>query len=397
MNALGSKRLLVILVGLIAFGGLVVVLVPSDTAPSDEDITVTRSSEGHWESVRQARRMLDSGRPDLAFDAVKDIRDQEPGAAEAMTIAGVALFRLGDPVGARRALEVALNLQPNQPEAARALAALCLDMGDTTRGLSALDMAADAAPNDARPWADKGRVHLDLGEFDEAVHAFNEALKRNPEREDVRQGLIVSLLKSNRAEEATARVKEALIRKPDDPMMLGLAAQHAFASGDLDRARQMADQALELDPDADEALLARGRTHHASDDLQEALADLERFLELRPNNLSALQLLGQIEARLGLTERAAQTADRHRAAYERADRMTRLTEQIAEQPDDPAPRWQMGQIALEGGSTELARRCFQAALMLDPGYQPARDSLTALDQGGPTTDPNGVPTASPNL
>ena len=38
----------------------------------------------------------------------------------------------------------------------------------------------------------------------------------------------------------------------------------------------------------------------------------------------------------------------------------------------------MGQAAAEGGSFLLARRCFEAALALDPNYQPAREGLAAL-------------------
>lgn len=395
MPNFGSKRLVGLAAGLvIATGAIAVVLARSGPGAQVGEEADHRSSAGHWPTVRKAQRLLDSGRPDQAFDAVMNIRDQEPGAAEAMTIAGISLFRLGDPIGARRALELALNLNPEQAEAARALAALCLDMGDATRGLFALKLAAEAAPDDPRPWSDMGRVHLDLGEFDQAVAAFEDALRRNPLNDEIRLGLIVGMLNGNQADAATARVEESLVRRPDDPKFLGLAARHALALGQEDRALELADRALKRDPNADEALLARGRARHSSGDQERALADVERFLELRPNNLSGLQLLAQIEARLGLTERASRTAERHRAAYDRADRMARLTEHVAEHPDDPEPRWQMGQLALEGGSIELARRCFAAALQLDPSFGPAREALADLEGNGASEPGNGSPPSS---
>ena len=66
--------------------------------------------------------------------------------------------------------------------------------------------------------------------------------------------------------------------------------------------------------------------------------------------------------------------------------MDKLTKVIDQHPDDPEPRWQMGQAAMEGEMYTLAYQCFQAALDLDPGFSPPamdwrlfvprRDSIT---------------------
>ena len=67
--------------------------------------------EGHWAAVNKGRVFLLQGRPDLAFAAVQHIRDKEPGAGEAMTVAGLALVKMDRPVVALLALERALLLQ----------------------------------------------------------------------------------------------------------------------------------------------------------------------------------------------------------------------------------------------------------------------------------------------
>jgi hypothetical protein len=67
--------------------------------------------------------------------------------------------------------------------------------------------------------------------------------------------------------------------------------------------------------------------------------------------------------------------------------MTQITREIALRPDDPEPRYRMGRLAAEGGADLLAGRCFEAALALDPGYQPARDGLLALQIAQRTTPP----------
>src|SRR5262249_32286676 len=56
-------------------------------------------------AAERGRAYLRYGRPDLAFRAVEDIRDEEPGAAEAVAVAAQALLRLGQYRVARPALE----------------------------------------------------------------------------------------------------------------------------------------------------------------------------------------------------------------------------------------------------------------------------------------------------
>src|SRR4051794_18453225 len=53
-----------------------------------------RASE-HWEAVARGRTYLARNRPDLALQAVVDVKDEGPGAGEAMTVAGVAMARYG--------------------------------------------------------------------------------------------------------------------------------------------------------------------------------------------------------------------------------------------------------------------------------------------------------------
>ena len=49
----------------------------------------------HWAAVARGRDCLRQGRPDLALQAVNAVRDEAPGSGEAMTVAGLALLRLG--------------------------------------------------------------------------------------------------------------------------------------------------------------------------------------------------------------------------------------------------------------------------------------------------------------
>ncbi len=334
--------------------------------------------QGHWDAVARGRMYLRQGRHDRAFEAVSAIRDEAPGAGEAMTVAGLALLHYREYRGARMTLERALKLQPDQLDATKTLAALDLMLGNGRNGVKLLSKAARLDPRDARIWLTMGKVYHDLGEPGQAAHAFKEALKRDRKDREALFKLIAELLNINRPDEATPWLTEALQRFPDDPTLLGLASLQARDTGRMDEAWALAARALGSDPDNLNALLVRARARVTSGDPEQALGDLEHAVAAHPSDLGALQLLAQVEAQLGLAERSRATIERRRRASERLVLMARLTQRIAQRPDDAELRWRMGQAAAEGSSFLLASQCFKAALALDPNYQPARESLAAL-------------------
>jgi cytochrome c-type biogenesis protein CcmH/NrfG len=79
-----------------------------------------------------------------------------------------------------------------------------------------------------------------------------------------------------------------------------------------------------------------------------------------------------------MTREAAVTQERADRARARITLMDRLAKVIAQRPEDPEPRWDMGQAAMEGEMYVLAYQCFQAALDLDPKYKPAREAIESL-------------------
>jgi tetratricopeptide (TPR) repeat protein len=345
----------------------------------------------HWDEVARARAYLDRGRPDLAFRAVSKIRDEAPGSAEALTLAARILLMRGDVSTARRALERSLKIEPEQADAAKMLAAIYLAWGDGPRGLALLQSAARLDPRDFRPWYAMGKVHHDLGDLAKSADAYAEALRRSPppaEANECRIGRIRALLDGDRDDEAAASLAEARRLTPDDPQVLALAARQAQHLGRSAEARDLADRALAVDAETFDALLVRARLHNLAGRTEAALADLERAVRVNPNDPGALQLLAQVQSSLHLTDQLAQTKERLRRTQERIALMDQLTKEINRRPQDPEPRWRMGQAAAEGGIDTLAFQCFQAALDIDPNYKPARDALAKLRAEGRL--PSGV-------
>jgi tetratricopeptide (TPR) repeat protein len=341
------------------------------------------SARAHWDAVARGRDYLRRGRPDLALQAVHDVRDEAPGSGEAMTVAGLALLRFGQIRGARLALERALKLQPDQFDAATALAELNLGLGNGSRGAELLQMAALLRPQEFRVWLTMAKVLSDLGDFPKAIQAFQKALALHPDDREALIGLIRCLIATDQADEAEPWVKRALENHADDPTVLGLAARAAFDANRLDEAVTFAERALARDPTNLHALLARARARVVRGEWEQALPDAQRASDADPNNLGSLQLLQKIQTKLGQTEKAAATGAKRVQAQDRIARMNRLNEEISLHPDDPQLLWTMGQTAWEAGSFLLASRCFEAALALDPNFQQARASLAALRAAEP--------------
>lgn len=337
----------------------------------------------HWEAVRRGRAFLDRGRPDLAFHAVSQIRDDAPGAGEAMTVAGQSLIALRQIPTARRTLERALKLQPRQADAAKMLAAIYLASGDGPNGVALLDRAASLDPLDFRPWLAKGKASLDLGDFGAAADAFTHALERAIPPDEVdraRLGLARALLMGHDYERAGIVLDPLLSAGGSSPELLALAARQRQAMGRNDEALTLATRALATSPDDVDALLVRARVQSSSAQLERALEDLERAEAANANIPAVLALRAQVEARLGHHDRAVSTQDRLKALNDRLALMDDLTDQIAERPDDPEPRWKMGRAALEGDMRTLAYQCFQAALDLDPAFDPALRDMARIRQ-----------------
>ncbi len=335
----------------------------------------------HWEEVARAQAYLDHGEVDLAFQAISGIRDDRPGAAEGLTLAARALLMRGNIPTARRVLERTLLMKREQPEAAKMLAAIYLAAGDGQRAIALLEMAARLEPGDFRPWYALGKVFHDTGELDRSAGAYSEALRRNPpaaESREARIGRARAQLDSNHPEEAVEDLIALRRETPDDPMVLAMAASQARERGRPEEALELANRALAADPASCEALMVRARVRIRARETQRAIDDLEAALRAKPDDRAALQLLSQCQMSLGLMREAKTTMERADRARKRIELMDRLSKTIDERPEDPEPRWRLGQAAMDGQMYVLAYQCFQAALYLDPNYKPARQSLEAL-------------------
>jgi tetratricopeptide (TPR) repeat protein len=348
--------------------------------------------------VARGQDYLQRGRPDLALRTIAEVPEDGPWAAGALAVKGLSYAALNRPEQARPFLERSLARDPAQPMVAKVLAAVCFSANEADRGFKLLESAARLDEDDFRPWFAAGDIILRFRYPPaDAVRAFREALKRRPDHEESRIGLADALLATGAAAEAAPLLAEVRRDHAADPRVLCLAARYARLQGQPEQMGRYAAEALELDPDRLEALLLRAQYLHLARRHDEALPLAERAVGLAPDDLAGLHLLASIEAALGRTEQAAATSARHRRTRERNEQMQLLTNEIRKRPEDPEPRWRMGQLAARSGMTALALSSFRTALALDPDCRPAREGLLALGRQAATPAPGeqpGVPAES---
>ena len=334
------------------------------------------------EALASGHAYLDQGRFRHAIRAVSRIREGSAAEAEALTVRGLAEAALEEVGPARRDLERAWRLQPNAA-AARVLAAIYLSACENERGFQMLMNASRIDPGDFRPWYAMGElIYLRLRQYEPAIAAFQKALERHPGHLESRIGLIDALVKSHRPEEAEPILKGVLQERPDDPRVATLAAEVALELGrDQDAAKSL-ERSLSIDPDYREALILEARLQVRQGDNREALAAAERACSLEPNDPAALGLLSSIQATLGLKEQAARTRDRRHQVEQQNQRIERLMQAILASPNDPEPRWRVGQAAAAAGRITLATQSYQAALAIAPDCKPARQGLIDLRRSG---------------
>jgi tetratricopeptide (TPR) repeat protein len=350
--------------------------------------TRTRSTAGPDPSVgrviARAKQLLKAGRPRAALHAISGVESEGPQAAELLLVEGLALVALGESEPARQALLRSIARSPDQPMAFKVLAAISFSRGEDQRGLEHLARGAALDPGDFRPLYAIGEVHLRKGRMDAAIRAFEAALLRKSDHEESRIGLLTASLAIRPPEGSSDLVREHLRDFPSNPQVQVLAARHARALGDIGSALRYAGRAIELDPDFVEAIVLRAHLLFMTGETKPALNEATRAVERNPRDLQALAILAQLQAALGQVEMSRATQARRREVVAQSERILELTDQIARHPDDPAPRWQLGQIAAATGAKGLATESYRAALALDGQCQAALAGLRSLEETSPT-------------
>ncbi|NGX17075.1 XrtA/PEP-CTERM system TPR-repeat protein PrsT [Wenzhouxiangella sp. XN24] len=252
-----------------------------------------------------SRVELQSGDGDQALAYAQAVLAAQPESPIGHLMAGAASLTLGQTVQAERHLERAIASDPGNLAARKLLAQTRLGLQSPERALEALGPVLGGSGVDAGVATLAGMASVQAGDADAAVEIFRRRLADDPENDETRVMLAVSLMSAGRTEEALAELGrieagEGVVRQRAD--LIGIAAH--LQGGDLPAARELAAQVAAAAPDNAALFGTLGAVFQSGGQLDEAAAWFEEALQLAPDNAAAAFNLGRIRAQQGQLDAA---------------------------------------------------------------------------------------------
>ncbi len=176
------------------------------------------------------------------------LRRPDPVEAKGHRIRGSDLLMQARYAEARAALELGLNIAPNDPELLRLRAKSLVGLGDKENGLQDLNRALAIQPSVREMLSDRITIYLETG----------------------------------RAQQAEVDLTELLVQEPKDAHLLRLRASARRSQDLLDAALQDLSESLAIEPLNSWALGMRGEIRASQGSTTEAIVDLERAVALGP-------------------------------------------------------------------------------------------------------------------
>src|SRR5512139_920668 len=206
-----------------------------------------------------------------------------------------------------------------------------------------------------------GLTNYGLGRFEQATSQLNKVLAAAPGLKPARIILSSILLKQGQVKEAETLLKPMDVEHASDPVLLSLAGQIALEKGDRKQADRYMELASRIDPKR--ASLSSVSLDPSSPDIHAAVRQLMMpgAASMRPAETDPVAILALIRKK---------EFDKALAAIARLEQ---------NQPNNPAVRNMRGVISLARQDWAGARRNFDKAMSLDPGYFEAAANLAQLD------------------
>lgn len=348
-----------------------------------------------------SRVELQSGNAAQALAHAQAVLATQPDSSVGHMMAGAASMTLGLAVQAERHLERAIASDPGNLQARKLLAQTRLGLQSPERALEALAPAViDGGDSMVATLA--GVASVRAGDPDAAVDIFRRRLAADPQDDEARVMLAVSLMSGGRTEEALAELGlveagAGVMRQRAD--MIGIAAH--LRSGDLLEARALAAKVAAAAPGNVAMYNTLGALFHGENQLDEAAVWYEEGLKIAPEDTVSAYNLGRVRAAQGQVPRAVELfegvlarepdhavvltamAQIDWARGLRDEAVDRLERARRADPADGGSRFVLTQYLVSMGRAGAAAEVAREAVTIAPNSAPAVNALgVALLESG---------------
>jgi putative PEP-CTERM system TPR-repeat lipoprotein len=341
-----------------------------------------------------------NGRFDEALAATEAIIASNPTSAPAHALKSDILLAQRNPVGARQALERAVEVDGNYLPARYALISALIEENAVDAAKTHLAVAGKLAPDDIRLVYLQSALALRSGDLAAARDKASLILKARPEHVPTLVLMARIDLQLQQFASAEAHLRQALKMAPGHREARRLLAAGYLRAGQAAKAQQALQPMLDDGDRADpQLLLLAGEASLASGDVAQATRYYEQAAARgQKTALAAAQTrLGQIAFASGRPEvgmerlDSASTAD---PSFRQTDlariasllRAGHLDKALAaakalekKSPNDPTSHHLVGTVQLARRDRAAARASFERALALNPMFVPSARALSELD------------------
>ncbi|NHA15390.1 XrtA/PEP-CTERM system TPR-repeat protein PrsT [Thioalkalivibrio sp. XN279] len=267
-----------------------------DTARALAQEIHTQAPQHPATNYLMGRVELQAGNPQQALAHAQAVLAAQPGSAQGLLLAAMAHMALGQELQAESNLERAVVANPADLNARRLLAQVRLGLQSPERALEALGPLTDEAIEQGVGTL-AGVASVRAGDPEAAVEIFRRQLETEPDNDEVRSMLAVSLIAVGRVDEALAELgmikgTDAAARQRVD--LITIAAQ--LQEGRTAEAREIAGRLAEENPDDASLRATLGGLFLYANRVDEAVAWMEDALRLDPGHVAAHFNLGRIAA-----------------------------------------------------------------------------------------------------
>jgi predicted Zn-dependent protease len=232
-------------------------------------------------------------------------------------------------------------------------------------------------PDNPQALALMGQFHLDYERApDQAVAKYRRAVEIDPDHEEARLGLAITLLENRDFSQAAPHLERLRQDQPDNLRLQVGLAECRYALGEPAQAVRLLEDILARHPDFAPALALRGRFAVADKDHAAAETWLRKAVERAPSDNQARYTLVLCLHRL----HKSQEAERHEKWLKQREEDVKrfheiVTKELVKRPNDPELYCTLGQLLLRSGHEAEGVRWLTNALRQDARYAPARQAL----------------------
>lgn len=289
------------------------------------------------QALAAAGSLYASGNLQGALDGCLGLIKDQGDLPEALQMAGIAAFQLGDASQAAKWMGRYCRLVPGDGESQYNLGVILQAAGQFEGASRAYLAALKVDPAKPEIYNNLGSVYETLSRFDDAEAAFRKGMTVAPDRLESPNNLGLLLHRLGRLADAEALFRKCLERAPNEPNVLNNLGLVLKDRGRIAEAVDIFEQVLRLVPQNPMALNNLGLALQSEDRLDEAHQAFSRVLAFHPGDIETHLNLADLNFGLGDKESAEKElrtilkADPANAkAYNLLMRVKKVTE-----PDDP--------------------------------------------------------------